>query len=350
MSALLESIAFNASVIKPWWANTEVERAANVRRFQNDIPSDEIAKAAGLDWRLLKTRVQFEGLIPEDFKLTEDYSSWVRSDTGTLVALNGPAYHAFQNEDLIRLCDALTREGKGSYLVAGVLDRGRKVWAQLDAGQFEITNLSGRRLAVKRTLFAYNSHDGSGRVIIKYATTFVVCFNTAQIAAAEGGASYKRKHTASIANFDDVQAGAREALGIGGESWDSQQAILQALAVKPMGEKVAREFFAALLTETTSAEDARKAALDLKDEGGRSYTIFAKKGARLVENFRSGLGNSGESFLDALQAVTQAVDHAEFRTDEWRAKNPIGAVDSALFGSGEKLKEQAVTLLQKWAA
>lgn len=351
MSALLESIAFNADVIKPWWAGTAIEAQARVKRFHGNIPSELLAKEAGLDWEPVKTEVSYADFFGEVHKTTA-YTGWLRSDSGTLLAINGPSYHVFHNHNLIAVVDALTKEGKGSYLAGGVLDRGRRVWVQLDAGQFEITKRSGAKLEVKQTLFAYNAHDGSGALVIKYTTTFVVCFNTAQIAVNEGGSKVRIKHTTGISNFANVTDRARKALEIGGESWESQRAVLQQLAVTPCGEKVAREFFAALLTDTENAEDARRAALTLKDEGGRAYTIFAKKGERLMENFRSGLGNSGESFLDALQAVTQAVDHQEFRSDEWKSEgaNISRGFDSANFGSGSQLKQQAVALAQKWVA
>jgi phage/plasmid-like protein (TIGR03299 family) len=353
MTALLDSVAYNELEFHPWWRGSALERNAAIRVLRANLPAAEMLKAAGLEWEPIEAALQFEGLLPGDWKKVPQthYKALVRSDTGALLAVNGARYFIFRNAQLFRLLDALSTVSDLHYFVAGSLDEGRKTFAQVRVGDnFTVNRQSGRKQEFARNMLASTTHDGSGRTRIKNCTTNVCCANTLAMAASEEGAEWSSKHTIRTADFDALVAEAKDALALAEIGWDKQQALYSQLAITPFGRETAREFFAALLTNTTTPEAARLACAKAKEESSRSYTMLERKGKELLELYLTGIDNGGAVKLDALQAVTEYVDHARGRSDDWRSKpeNVSAGLNSALFGAGDQLKQQAVSLLATW--
>lgn len=354
MTALVESIAYNELEFHPWWRGTAIERMAKVRVLQINLTGDQMREAAGLTWEPIETSLQFERLLPGDWgKVKRDqYRGLIRSDTGELLAINGGRYFIFRNANLFKLMDALASVADLHYFVAGSLDGGKKVFAQVRVGDnFKVERSSGRKQEFAKNMLASTTHDGSGRSRIKNVTTNVCCANTLAAANGEEGAEWSAKHTAATEDFDSMVVEAKEALGLATTNWEMQRAVYSQLAVSPFGKEVAREYFAALLTDTETPAAARAKLHEMREESPRSYTMVERKGKELLELYLGGIDNGGAVKLDALQAVTEYVDHARGRTDDWRSKpeHIADSLNSALFGSGEQLKVKALSLLQQWS-
>jgi len=316
-------------------------------RLPEDAGSEEMRKAAGLDWQALKRPALAQDPdgpveIPGAYFL-------IRSDTrGPLSkrAVSGQ-YEPIQPKEVFDFGDALAKTGAARWHTAGALHGGRRIWALAQcAGQFEPRALrDGTKDVLAPFLLLYNTFDGSSTFRVRFTTVRVVCANTAAMALGEEGQA-----EASIRHSGDVKAKleqAREVLGMAERSFHEQVEVYRRLAETPMSGEDFDVFAARLLTDL---DDVEKAMKRIADSEGRSRTIFECKGSELRRLFESGRGNAGETAVDAFNAVTEFVDHQRARMGNYkrlRSRLTEGGLDSAWFGRGEATKQRALRLLTR---
>lgn len=158
------------------------------------------------------------------------------------------------------------------------------------------------------------------------SNTCTVCANTfaANLRALKGApVSVRIKHTRNavkrIQNVPEIVDGF---LGAQAEF----KSILDSLNSAPMARYDARPFFAGLLANGEKEEMS---------------TRRANQTDRLVSLFIGGRGNAGQTRADAFQAVTEYATH-----ESSGARGAMAQILSSEFGSGAKLKERALTVLQ----
>lgn len=348
MTHFLDSIAYNYSKLgKAWWEGMNDIDYDRVVRVAEDMEPHDARHKAGLYWEPIRTPQQYQGLDGNWYPIShEDYQCYIRSDNGALLAIVGRKHRFLANFDLFAIIERCGLKVQS----AGALHGGRKVFAQSPMpGDLSVTRRNGSKLEIAPFALWYNSHDGSSHLEVLPTSIAAVCANTVNAGRSEGASSaYKIRHTAAITNVEAVGDEINRIFEFTTQSFDEQRAVLQQLAVTPMGRVAAHRFFEALLTNNTTPEATLETLIQMREKGGRSWTILNTKRDKLLDLFSYGLGNQGESMLDALQAVTQAIDHQEFRSDDWKKKptNISAGLDSAMFGSGNDLKRQAVQLLE----
>lgn len=285
---------------------------------QGLLTSREAIQAAHLDWRVDLREVFVDG------KPLEDYKATVRADNNFPLAVVGKKYSVIQNQDSFEFFDEVVGGGKAIYDTAGSLGGGKRVWimAKLNGTMF----VAGRPDdAIEKMVLLYTTHDGSGALTMQIVATRVVCANTLSIALKGATNKIAIRHTK---NYQAKVNEAARALSLCEAYYSDLQGLIDLLESKPMNQGEMVKFTETLIP---SREDKIPT---------RTLNVRAK----LVDLFDHGKGNRGRTRFDALNSVTEFVDHHRTTRDtgDGKAENRF---ESAIFGSGAQLKHRAVDLL-----
>jgi phage/plasmid-like protein (TIGR03299 family) len=320
------------------------------------VTASEMVKAAGLDWGVLKVQPTAGHVLGEPDRLVAmdalDHVALMRSDTGAILGTAKRGYEVFGNVDLFAFLDSFAAEGL-KYETAGALFNGERVWALASLADSEVAVLrrDGSRDVLASYLLCVAGHDGAHSVVLQPATTRVVCWNTLSAALREDQEMrFSCKHTASL---PDKLARAREAL-IGATAHTRDLAQLGTeLDRQRMGAETFARFALSVVLDIDAdserdADEKIRAELDGATERMKARTENAV--AALYGCFAAGIGNGGSSRWDALNAVTEFIDHQRKRAAKGRqtAEQLSRAAESAWYGTGAQRKARAVRMLTRW--
>lgn len=341
MAHMIDSMAYAGEV--PWHGlGTKLDA---------DADSATMLAAAGLEWEALKVPAFY--MKGDAFERVPGQYTLTRSDTGaSLGCAVGVRYVPFQNAALFAFGDALRAASSDGvrWHTAGALQGGARIWALAQlAGSFEVKRSATARARIGQDadtaaqfLLLMNSHGGAS-LLAQSTSVRVVCANTLAAAMAEKDQPhYRIRHTASMAERVEDAA---EALGLAATHFAIEREVSQGLADTPMDRRGFADFVAQLLTGEDDRDAAREAVASSE---GRSRAIFDRKGGELVGLFEHGKGNAGVDRFDALNAVTEYIDHQRNRVRKWRTLDQRAqGLDSAWFGEGARIKQRAVALLTR---
>lgn len=337
---------------------------------------DVVQDLAGHGFTVTKVGLSYEGeTVPGVFGM-------VPSTTGIPFpgVSVGSKYTPFQNGDAYDMLRDILGFGDIKIRTAGVLKGGRVCWALVQLPGFHtVRRRDGTLDTSTKYLLVSWTHDGSGRIKFKLTDIRVVCRNTLQASFSEKDKpEVNLKHTRNVKQRASQVA---DVLGLADEHFKIENEVLQALADRRVSPGEMADFGLQLFTEKDSAEEAREHYAKVNEKGGRSLTILDNKLQALVRAFNDAkMGNRGEDAYDALNGVTQLVDHGrDVILDTPQAKEQqdlIGGLadrhfrregqqllslgteeesrayakaerklDSAWFGTGANLKQRAVDLL-----
>lgn len=309
-----------------------------------NVDGETMQTAAGLDWKVEKAPLSDgdSNVIPGVYGIR-------RLDTGRCferVAV-GERYDPLQNAELFEFGESL-RDASGGELrwhTAGSLKAGRRVWALAQlAGSINVERRNGTMDVSAPFLLLSNAHDATGSIIIQHTSVRVVCWNTLSCALDHAQDQQRVRHTAGAR--DRLDEAARK-LGYAVSYFERYAEFAQGLADKPMSPKDFGGFAAMLLTGKNDTESALRAIVDAK---GRTKTTLERDAAQLYNNFVGGRGNHGADAYDALNAVTEFIDHQRGRIGRYRktSERLEQYLDSATFGGGARMKQRTAQLLTRW--
>ena len=303
------------------------------------VSGKDMLLAAGLDWRVEKVQGGVQDAEGVFVPVTDSYYIGRNSDRRILSkrTLSGE-FSLLQNDALFNAFGDEVR-----WETAGSLRGGCRVWglAPCAAGGFE----ARKGDHVRPYLLAFNSHDGSSCLRVRFTSVRVVCANTAALAL---GGKGEAAHEVTIRHSGDMEAKMQEAARVfqlASASFEEQAEVAKALANAPMTKADALAFIAQVLTDEDEVSDA---VAKFRNAKGRSQTILANASGQLVTLFESGKGNIGASRWDAFNAITEFVDHQRGRLSNWKRTRSMlddKGLDSAWFGDGARKKERALRLL-----
>lgn len=300
----------------------------------------EILPAAGADYSVFKRQLEFQGqkvdayatfradrkplgkqpyvLVPGVDGAADIYLTFL----GTV----GKDYKVIPHQDAFRLLDQLVGEIDGAhYETMGVLDFGRVVWAQVDP---KVSIRVGDDVS-DILLTAVTSHDGSKSLDIYGTGIRAVCRNTVRISSLKKlTATLRVRHTSGAARrIESFKAELAELNKTAAEF----QYKLQFLA----GRKVTREAFTTALDRLfpPKLDDSGKPV-----ESTRRSNILGEIAALYESNDNNAFPEQAGTAYCLLNSITNYVDHSRSSKGDNRA-------ESALFGSGDKLKTSALTEL-----
>jgi phage/plasmid-like protein (TIGR03299 family) len=331
-----------------------------------NVNAERMITAAGLDWHVRKVAPTFGAILDnEGHKAGEmelralDHVALVRSDSGAILGTAKRGYEIFDNAEMFRFLDSFAADGRGHrggglrYHTAGALFNGERVWAlaSLEGSEVTLRRADGSPDTLASFLLCVAGHDGAHAVTLQPTSVRVVCFNTLSAALREEQPMrFSIKHTASLPDKLDR---AREAL-VGAVEHTRQLAELGTeLDKQRMGAETFARFALALVLNVDA--DTERDAGDLVREqlDGASDRIKARTEnavAALYSCFAEGIGNGGSTRWDALNAVTEWIDHQRGRASKGRqtAEQLSRAAESAWSGTGADRKARAVRMLTRW--
>jgi len=290
----------------------------------------EILAHGGLDFSVVKTRL----LHPRTGEPIEAWGTF-RSDNDVFLGAVGAGYTPISHATGFELVDALVASVEGAhYETAGVLGQGERVWGLAALNQ-RIQVGSADDLNVY--LLFSTSHDGTLSYNFRIVVERVVCQNTLGIALGERTkASFSIRHTSKAQDrIDD----AHRVLADMGDDIARIQDKLNFLA----GRKMTREAMGTIMDRLFPKRT--------KDDGETPVNATRRENI-LADVLKIYELNDGNAFQDQrgtaynlLNAITNYADH-----ERSTRGNGMGRAESALFGSGNQLKDRAFEVIVEAAA
>jgi phage/plasmid-like protein (TIGR03299 family) len=299
----------------------------------------QLLKAAKADFGVVKKQLGFGGKMVAAWGtfrvdselpkgLTEEAAIRVRNPAGDVRYLSflgpvGEDYQIIQHTEGFDMLDHLVGQINGAhYETMGTLDFGRVVWGQVDP---ELSIKVGDD-ETKIYLSFVTSHDGSKAFDIYETGVRMVCRNTVRLGALKKLAARLRvKHTKNaqtridnlkteVDEIRDVAMTMQERLNFLAKrkvTRDSLDSIMERLFPKPKNDKETSTRRENILSDVLSLYEYNDGGV-FKEQKGTAYNL--------------------------LNAITEYTDHV-------RSTKGDGRAVSAVFGSGDKLKTQALDLI-----
>lgn len=284
-------------------------------------PLEVWMEQAGLDWTIHETPVRFingnKGHLGEILSFDE-HKVLYRSDTHDPLSVVSQRYQVVQPQEIMEFYLDLTEKSGFELETAGSLKGGRKIWALARTGQSGVLKGSDRTDAY---VLLATACDGTMATTAQFTSVRVVCNNTLAVALGGRAQSVKVSHRSVF----DAEA-VKKQLGISVSAWDDFMYSLKALSERKVKQSQAEKFIRTLFQPRPEqvAQKSNERAM------GKVRALFdgEGRGAHLPSSYGTAYG--------LLNAVTEFVDH------ERRARSDDHRLDSAWFGQGASLKQQAL--------
>ena len=318
MAHLVESMAYVKET--PWHGLGN--------KLGENQPIEVWQEEAGMNWQIKESEVLYsvsEG-IGLHVKANADSKVLYRSDSLEPLSVVGRRYKVVQPREVLEFYRDLVSAGGFELETAGVLKRGRKLWALAKTGQ-EVMLKGGDQ--VKGYLLLATACDGTLATTAQFASVRVVCNNTLQMAVGNAKGAVKVPHSTV---FDPVAV--KQELGLGITAWDQFMDFVKALTDRKVHRIEAMNFLVDVLGDPTLplAEQPNQKALQ------GVYGLFSGNG------IGSGMASASGTAWGLLNAVTEYVDHQR------RARSNDYRLDSAWFGRGAGIKQKAFETALRLAA
>lgn len=295
-----------------------------------DASIEEWQEASGLNWRAQRATVRYhtERMFTRDDGTLSGGSpvDWpeqivlFRSDSKAPLAVVSDGYKVVQPSECLEFFRDLVADAGFKIVTAGALKGGRKIWAQADIGEKEA--IQGADMVRGRVLIA-TSLDGSMQTLVKHVSERVVCANTLGYAVGESGKGVRVSHRST---FDPSRVKAD--LGLTAAAFHRFMSDMRKLSQVEIDPMQAYKMFAEVLEIDPSAKDYK---VTPTEPLSNVVALFSGKGKG--SNL---LGSKGTAW-GWLNAMTEYVDHHA------RARSVDNRIESAWFGRGETLKQNAMT-------
>jgi phage/plasmid-like protein (TIGR03299 family) len=292
----------------------------------------EILAAGGLDFDVFKSQLKDSLNRPVEawgvFRWNHQDKIMKNAGAAEFLGTVGKDYRIINHASGFELIDKLMTATDGAhYETAGALGKGEVVWGLADLG---LRIHVGEDESKPYLLFA-TGHDGSMSYQLRTCIERVVCQNTLNVALSENAsAQFKIRHTV---NAGAKIADAQQALQAFRKDTETVEQKLNFLASRRM----THDSYAAILDRLFPI---RKQAKDESKEvhSARRDNILAAISALYESNDNSAFPVQAGTPLCLLNAITNYTDHA-------RTTKGDGRAESALFGSGDRLKTSALELI-----
>ena len=327
MAHLVETMAYAGQT--PWHGLGE--------HLPEHQPLEVWAEAAGMNWQIQESPVHYaidNPLNVSMFGTFDEQKVLYRSDTNTALSVVSNRYQVVQPMEVLEFYRDLTEQAGFELETAGVLKGGRKFWALAKTGHS--TALKGNDV-VNGYLLLATSCDGSLATVAMPTTVRVVCNNTLSIAVNNSENAVKVSHR-SVFDADAV----KKRLGVAVSHWDQFMYEMKVLSERKVSTKEANAYFETLLTQTTpQSSESTPSGLRLLKPSTKPI-IPNERAYKKLQAMYGGQGRGAEltaaknTAWGLLCAVTEFVDH------ERQARSTENRLDSAWFGNGAQMKQQAL--------
>jgi phage/plasmid-like protein (TIGR03299 family) len=266
---------------------------------------------------------------------------WNRTDklagnreAAVFLGVVGEEYNVIQHAEGFRMIDALVASvDNAHYETAGALGNGERVWGLAD---LNLAVSVGADKQVGYLLFC-TGHDGSLSHQYRIVLTRVVCQNTLTAALSEKTrAKLTIRHTKNAgAKLDGIH----EALtSLRGDMLTVEEK-LNFLATRRVTREAVESVFHRLFPKTKAEDGAEKESCT------RRKNVLADILTMYESNDNNAFPEQRGTAYNLLNSIVEYADHSRSS----RGGNGNGRAESALFGSGERLKAQALDVILETA-
>jgi phage/plasmid-like protein (TIGR03299 family) len=161
-------------------------------------PAREAFAIANADWHTIGTPV-----FDPTGQPIPGYQAITRGDTGNVLSIQGESYTIVQNEQLIRVAEALHEDATMDAVV--VLNEGRKVAFTAKVNNSEADVLPGD--TIHQYLVGCTSHDGTIAFQVMFSPIRVVCQNTLSYALGRAAAGIPCAHHGAVSRRCEQRPG-----------------------------------------------------------------------------------------------------------------------------------------------
>ena len=303
--------------------------------FNENADLADVMSSCGLDFEIELVPVhQPEGNEVESKKIIR------RTDTHDVFGVVGNKYNVVQPQSMLKPFDNMVRTYGARYESAGVISNGKKCWVSATLpDSFKLKNR--KEDEIQQRIMVLIANDGMNRNAYMSVANRVFCNNQMKmISRAANQSRYGVKHNHMWEDqLIDAELGFSNALALCKE-FESNANILDSMKMTP---NQMRGFVHQLLPFDTTPE-LKKDKVKLE----RKKAKLESKREEIVKLFSEGAGNQGVSRWDAINAVTEFLDHrrVNYKTDETAAKKEKSRfVSNVISGGGDRLKQRAFDLL-----
>lgn len=279
---------------------------------------------AGMAWHIRESPVQFltDSIGQHDIiRPFPEQKVLFRSDTQEPLSVVSQRYQVVQPGEILEFYRDLTEISGYELETVGVLKGGKKFWALARTGQS--AQLKGSDV-VNGYLLLATSCDGTLATTATPTTVRVVCNNTLSIPVNGASQAIKVPHSTRF----DAQA-VKQQLGVAVSQWDGFMYRMRMLSERKVKSHEAMNYFLRVLCDVQPGSEAN---LNLTNERALNKVQALYNGQGRGATMDSAQGTA----WGLLNAVTEYVDH------ERRARTQEHRVDSAWFGPGAAIKQQAL--------
>ena len=287
--------------------------------LEGAVTWEEAVEKAGLNWEVAMKDVFIQRTDGGYHKVPGRFAC-TRRDTGQVFGVFGKQYCPLPAEDLARFPSQLVANNEAVFHSGGSLNGGARRWLYLQLpSTLQVSNTD----VLDRGILVTDSFDGSSSLGVRFMTVRQRCCNTIQgIVGGRSGFQFKGRHTVNLMGRVNE---ARTILGLEEAYSEMLQLGINRLAQEAMDKAQLEEFLVNLFGMEENPQDIGVRVRNQMD--------------RVGDLFYHGLGNAGETRWDALNAVTEFVDHHRGPDDQAKRLN------AAWFGGGADMKAKAWELL-----
>lgn len=303
----------------------------------------EMAEAADLLWSIIVKDVFSRAPHTNEVIKLPDVRGIFRTDDGHYLGSVGKIWEPIQNAEAFEWVDTLLDcLGGAHYLTAGALGGGEKVWTLAKIPMdFSVAEEADKH---ETYLLFTTAHDGTGAAKVKLVVTQVVCNNTLDMALGEAGEEISIRHTKA----------AKERMDRAVKLMKGTQATVSDLKAKltALAERK--------LTKETTVSILDRLFPKMKDIDGKEVDTTRRDNivSGVLQCFESNNNNAFPSVAgtgyNLLNAVTEYTDHLRSArgssNDNGSTTKETNRAVSAMFGSGSKLKQQALEVILEQTA
>jgi phage/plasmid-like protein (TIGR03299 family) len=283
-------------------------------QVSDDISTDGMMEAAGLDWSVTKQPMYYMDDLGEMGEVPGK-SALVRSSDNKVMDIVGSDWNPVQNAEAFEFFREFVDSGDMKMHTAGSLKGGKMVWALAKVNDgFTIKTAQGEDSVESYLLFS-NPHQYGKSIDVRFTPIRVVCNNTLTLSLNQNVDQYVRMGHQRPFNAEDAMA----TLGMAHKKLETYKEAAEYLCQKSYTSEQMVDYFNQVFP-SASSRDSNKSR-------EAQEVMHTQAGANLGEG----------TFWQLFNTVTYMTDHTLGRNNDTR-------LQSAWYGQNQNVKKKALEL------
>ncbi len=298
------------------------------QQVSDDITTDGMMKAAGLDWSVTKQPMYYMDDLGEMGEVPGK-SALVRSSDNKVMDIVGQDWNPVQNAEAFEFFREFVDTGDMQMHTAGSLKDGKMVWALAKVNDgFTIKTAQGEDSVESYLLFS-NPHQYGKSIDVRFTPIRVVCNNTLTFSLQSDSKNFVKLNHRSKFDPDLV----KQQMGLASEKFAKYKDMAEFLSSRRYNKESLMKFYNEVFPHTYSKGKDVNVVEDLtKNAKAAMDVLYTQPGANYAEG----------SWWQALNSVTYLTDHKMGRSSESR-------MQSSWFGQNQARKMKAVNKAVEYA-